>query len=195
MDCAVFCLSFNGRPGPLARQQTKKSLLKLLPDLNVLCVSLVLCLAPSAHLLSVSIVKVRFKGGALWRSPFMPTVRLRLLPRGRSTNGEQEEESVLPSVPGTKRPSIRSAPNDTAAKPTNFTVGFHAPSKSQSVVRSGAVKLLQFLRCSGFARKIQCPNVPLRSDRKSSRSGSERWWEIIPVPWSDFGSAFLNIEF
>ena len=71
------------------------------------------------------------------------------------------------------RPSIRSAPNDTAAaKPTNFTVGFHAPSKSQSVVRSGAVKLLQFLRCSGFARKIQCPNVPLRNDRKSSRSGS-----------------------
>ena len=52
------------------------------------------------------------------------------------------------------RPSIRSAPNDTAAKPTNFTVGFHASSKSQSVVRSGAVKLLQFLRCSGFARKM-----------------------------------------
>ena len=62
------------------------------------------CLAPSAHLLSVYIVKIRFKGGALLRSPLMPTVRLRLrlLPRGRSTNGEQEEESVLPSV----RPSV-----------------------------------------------------------------------------------------
>ena len=61
----------------------------------------------------------------------LPAVRL--LPRGRSTNGEQEEESVQflrPSVRQSVRPSV---PHQmTPPPPTNFTVGFHASSKSQS---------------------------------------------------------------
>ena len=86
------------------------------------------CLAPSAHLLSVYIVKIRFKGGALWRSPFMPTVRLRLLPRGRSTNGEQEEESVLPSV----RPSVPHQMTPPPNRPTSLWDFTRRPKVSRS---------------------------------------------------------------
>ena len=88
------------------RTHTGKVLLKLLPG----------CWwrALSAHLLSVYIVKIRFKGGALWRSPSPPPSVPFVRSFGHS-NGEEEEESVLP---------FRTKWHHRTAEPTNFTVGF-----------------------------------------------------------------------
>ena len=157
MDCAVFCLSFNGRLGPLARQQTKKSLLKLLPDL-VPCPLRppVVCVYRKNPIQRRRLMALSLHA---YRSASASAAR----PFDERRAGRRISSSVRPSVPHQMTPP----PN----RPTSLWDFTRRPKVSRSFgPDSGAVKLLQFLRCSGFARKIQCPNVPLRNDRKSSRS-------------------------
>ena len=133
---------------------------------------------PSTNLLPVYIVKIRFKGGALWRSLSLSLVHAIAI----RTSGEQEEESVLPSV----RPSIRSAPNDSDRLDCGIS---RAATVQKSLVKSCAVKLFQFRRRSSNAV------VLLHIFQGALSEFPKRPHVMILLPLTSLDSAFMKMQF